>query len=70
MWAVDNIVFMDGTDPYIAPAFIGGVVGAVYLLVTGFLRLLTSIGGTEAILIRSKNAVMKVVNKLNGSEDL
>ena len=77
----DGVLQLDQSAVYILPAFIGGILGSAYLLITGFLRLLTTIGESASILIRSKNAAkkmalklaanpMKLVNKLNGSEDL
>ena len=81
VWVGDGLLQLDQAAVYILPVFIGGILGSAYLSITGFLRLLTSIGESESILIRSKNAAkqialklaenpMKLVNKLNGSEDL
>ena len=80
-WVGESLLHLDQVAVYILPAFIGGVLGSVYLLITGFLRLLTTIGESESILIRLKTSgrkiglklaekPMKLVNKLNGSEDL
>ena len=51
-------------------AIAGLVLTGLLRTITGFLRLLTTIGSTDSVLTRSKNAAMKVVHKLNGSEDL
>ena len=84
-WVHNHVVDLDGKAAYVLPALIGALIGGIlgggYLLITGLVRLTTTIGESESILIRLKTSgrkiglklaekPMKLVNKLNGSEDL
>ena len=55
---------------YVIPPALAGVAGGIFLATRGFIRLFGTIGEVDSFSIRSRKALMNVVNKLNGSQDL